>query len=178
MARLRYNFSVPSGSSSGDPQKNLTKLGLLLAVGVFFVLPMAPPLGLIWCTAVGKALFDNLKKQEIVKKNVEGKLAVDWNRAKTAGKQSAADIRTYSKKAADEVRTYSRESARKYKDRISERDMMEERKPYRHSHTPVNYSYDACAKDRRLEQIKSLKDAGIIDEKEYQERRAKIMAGR
>jgi len=37
-----------------------------------------------------------------------------------------------------------------------------------------------CSRRRSLaqEQIKSLKDAGIIDEKEYQERRAKIMAGR
>ena len=173
MAKLKLNLK-----STGDPQKDLTRLGLYLAVGVFILLPMAPPLGLIWCVVVGKALFDNLKQQEILKKNVEGKLGVDWNRAKNAGKQSAADIRVYSRKAAEDVRTYSRESAQRYKDHISGRDMMEEHKAYQHPHTPVNYSYDTCARERRLEQIKSLKDAGLLDEKEYQVRKARIMAGK
>ena len=173
MAKLKLNLK-----STGDPQKDLTRLGLYLAVGVFILLPMAPPVGLVWCIVVGKALYENLKNQEILKKNVEGKMAVDWNRARASGKQSAEHIRTYSKKAAADVRTYSKESVRKYQDRIGERNIMEERQPYRHPHTPVNYSYDACAKDRRLEQLKSLKDAGIIDEKEYQERKVRVMAGR
>ena len=171
MAKLNFK-------STGDPQKDLTRLGLYLALGVFILLPMAPPVGIVWCIAAGKGIYDNLKRQEILKTNVEGKMAVDWNRAKVSGKQSAEHIRTYSKKAAEDVRTYSRESARKYRDRVSERDIMEEKQPYRHSHTPMNYSYDACAQERRLEQLKSLKEAGIIDEAEYRVRRERVLAGR
>ena len=162
MAKMKLNLK-----STGDPQKDLTRLGIYLAVGFFVLLPVAPPVGLVWCIVVGKALFDNLKKQEIVKKNVEGKMGVDWNRAKVTGK-----------KAADDFRTYSRDSAQRYKDRVSERGIMEEKQSYRHPHTPVNYSYDACARERRLEQIKSLKDAGILDEAEYQVRKARILAGK
>ena len=76
------------------------------------------------------------------------------------------------------MRAYSKDAAVKYKSHVSESDRMEEKQPYKHPPTPVNYSYDACATERRLEQIKSLKDAGILDEKEYQVRKARILAGR
>ena len=50
--------------------------------------------------------------------------------------------------------------------------------PYKskpHGHTPVSYSYDTCAKERRLEQLKVLKSAGLLDEAEYQQRRQAIL---
>ena len=167
MARLRYNFNIPSGSgTSGDPKNNLVVLGVFLAIGVLF-LPVFGIFGLIWCAVVGSALFKELKKQGVVNKNVEGKYTFDKNKAKTVSKRSF-----------DEVRTYTRDTAQKYKSHVSESGRMEEKQPYKHPHTPVNYSYDACAMERRLEQIKSLKDAGILDEKEYQVRKARIMAGK
>jgi len=167
MARLRYNFNIPSGSgTSGDPKNNLVVLGVFLAIGVLF-LPVFGIFGLIWCAVVGSALFKELKKQGVVNKNVEGKYTFDKNKAKTISKRSF-----------DEVRAYTKDTAQKYKSHVSESGRMEEKQPYKHPHTPVNYSYDACAMERRLEQIKSLKDAGILDEKEYQVRKARIMAGR
>ena len=44
-----------------------------------------------------------------------------------------------------------------------------------HGHTPVSYSYDACAQEKRLEQLKVLKSAGLLDELEYQQRRQDIL---
>ena len=167
MARLRYNFNVPSGSgTSGDPKNNLVVLGIFLAIGVFVLLPLFGIFGLVWCAVIGKALFDNMKKAGIINKDVEGKYTFDKHKAKTVSQRSF-----------EEVRAYSKDAAAKYKVHVSESDRMEEKQPYKHPHTPVNYSYDSCAQERRLEQIKSLKDAGIIDEKEYQVRKARIMAG-
>ncbi|MBO5918676.1 MAG: SHOCT domain-containing protein, partial [Oscillospiraceae bacterium] len=37
------------------------------------------------------------------------------------------------------------------------------------------YSYDACAREKRLEQLKVLKDAGLLDAVEYQQRRQEIL---
>lgn len=59
------------------------------------------------------------------------------------------------------------------------RHMQEEaakEKPHQsHSHTPVSYSYDSCAREKRLEQLKVLKSAGLLDEVEYQRRRQEIL---
>ena len=44
-----------------------------------------------------------------------------------------------------------------------------------HPHTPVSYSYDSCAQEKRLEQLKVLKSAGLLDEMEYQQRRQEIL---
>ena len=58
--------------------------------------------------------------------------------------------------------------------RIKEEDAAE--RPYKsHPHTPVSYSYDSCAREKRLEQLKVLKDAGLLDEWEYQQRRQEIL---
>ena len=167
--RNRYNQTSPKTHLSGksDPKANIAVLGIFLAVGVFFLLPLFPPFGLVWCFVIGKSLLKELQIQGVVKKDVEGKYTLDKNKAKTVSKRSF-----------DEVRAYSADTARKYKSHVSESDRMEEKQPYKHPHTPVNYSYDACATERRLEQIKSLKDAGILDEKEYQVRKARILAGR
>ncbi len=61
--------------------------------------------------------------------------------------------------------------------RLKEESVAEQ--PYRskpHGHTPVSYSYDACAREKRLEQLKVLKSAGMLDEVEYQQRRQAILA--
>lgn len=61
--------------------------------------------------------------------------------------------------------------------RMKEEEAKE--KPYQskpHGHTPVTYSYDHCAKEKRLEQLKVLKDAGLLDEMEYQQRKQEILA--
>lgn len=167
--RIRYDQTAPKSHRTGtsDPKGNIVILGIFLAVGVVFLLPLFPPFGLVWCAAIGSALFKELKMQGIIKKDVEGKYTFDKNKASSASRRSF-----------DEVRAYSADAAKKYKAKVSEADRMEERQPYRHSHTPVSYSYDSCATERRLEQIKALKEAGILDEKEYQERRNRIMAGK
>ena len=161
----KYSIKTPRGD--GQNPANLVVMAVFLAVGVFFLLPLFPPFGLIWCAAIGKALFKELKIQGVLKKDVEGKYNVDWNKAKASGKRSF-----------EEVRAYSKETAVKFKQHVSESGRMEEHQPYKHPHNPVNYSYDSCAIDHRLEQLKSLKDAGILDEKEYQVRRTRIMAGK
>ena len=166
-AHLRERkYQVKSPRGDGQNPANLAVMVVFLAVGVFFLLPLFPPFGLIWCAAIGKALFKELKIQGVLKKDVEGKYNVDWNKAKASGQKAARDFKGY-----------SQETAQRFKTRVSESDRMDEKQPYKHPHTPVNYSYDACAVERRLEQIKSLKDAGILDEKEYQERKRRIMAG-
>ena len=167
MTRLRYRSNISSGSgTSGDPKNNLVVLGIFMAIGVFVLIPLFAPFGIIWCLAIGKPLLKLLNEQGIIKKNVEGKYNVDWNKAKSSGARSF-----------EEVRAYSKDAAAKYKTHVSESERMEEKQTYKHPHTPVNYSYDSCAREHRLEQLKSLKDAGILDEKEYQDRRRKVMAG-
>lgn len=47
-----------------------------------------------------------------------------------------------------------------------------------HPHTPVSYSYDSCAREKRLEQLKVLKGAGLLDEVEYHQRKQEILAMR
>ena len=44
-----------------------------------------------------------------------------------------------------------------------------------HGHNPVAYSYDSCAKEKRLEQLKVLKDAGLLDDVEYHQRKQDIL---
>ena len=159
--RARYEQTSPKNHLSGtsDPKGNIVILGIFFAVGLLFLLPLFPPFGLIWCAIIGKSLFKELKMQGVVKKDVEGKYTFDKAKAKTVGQRDFEKARE------------------QYKTRVSESDRMDEKQPYKHPHTPVNYSYDTCATERRLEQIKALKDAGILDEKEYQERKRRIMAG-
>lgn len=167
--RIRYDQNSPQNHRSGEAngKANLVVLGIFLAIGVFFLLPLFPPFGLVWSFAIGSALLKELKIQGVIKTDVEGKMNVDWNKAKQS-----------SKTAAREVRSYGKETAERFKMHVSESDRMDEKQPRRHIHTPVNYSYDQCAQERRLEQLKSLKDAGILEEKEYQERRNRVLAGK
>ncbi|MBR2935157.1 MAG: SHOCT domain-containing protein [Oscillospiraceae bacterium] len=60
--------------------------------------------------------------------------------------------------------------------RMKEEEIQEQ--PYKskpHGHAPVAYSYDNCAKEKRLEQLKVLKDAGLLDDAEYHQRRQAIL---
>lgn len=45
-----------------------------------------------------------------------------------------------------------------------------------HGHTPTSYSYDTCAAQKRLEQLETLKSAGLITTEEYKEKRKEILA--
>ena len=75
------------------------------------------------------------------------------------------------------LNTEFREARDQFIRHVKAEDMMEE-KIHPHPHTPVNYSYDKCARDKRLEQIKTLKEAGLLDEAEYKKRRQDILAGK
>lgn len=46
----------------------------------------------------------------------------------------------------------------------------------RHDHTPLEYSYDGCAAQKRLEQLETLKSAGLITKEEYDQKRQEILA--
>lgn len=60
--------------------------------------------------------------------------------------------------------------------RMKEEEVREQ--PYKskpHGHTPRAYSYDSCAREKRLEQLKVLKDAGLLDDVEYHQRKQEIL---
>lgn len=157
MARTRYHSNAARSSGSGqDPMVGLVVMGVFLAIGLFVLLPLFPPFGLAWCGIIGKAMYDELKKSGLIKFDGNGNVDFDL----------------------DKVKKTSQDAANKFKTRISASDMMEEKQPRRHVHTPVNYSYDSCARDKRLDQLKTLKEAGIIDEVEYKIRRQKVLAGK
>ena len=73
--RNRYSQTSSRTYTSGkaDPKANIVVLGIFMAVGLFFLLPLFPPFGLVWCFVIGKSLFKELQIQGVVKKNVEGK---------------------------------------------------------------------------------------------------------
>ena len=158
--RIRFSNKASKTGPDGKNPANLAALAGFFVFGLVFFLPLFPPFGLIWCAITGKSLFKEMQIQGILKKNVEGKYTFDKDKAKTVGQRDFAKARE------------------QYKTRLSESDRMEERLPREHGHTPDGYSYDICATERRLEQIKALKEAGILDEKEYQQRKARILAGK
>ena len=155
MARRQNEFrqtAAPTRRRDAGEQNNsmvgLVTLGGFLVFGLFILLPIFPPFGLVWCGLIGKALFDALKKQGIVKTDVENK--ADW---KSSGQKAA----------------------KKFVSRMKAEEAME--KEFKsHPHTPMAYSYDSCAKEKRLEQIRTLKSAGLLTEAEYKQRRSSILA--
>ena len=134
--------------SQNDPSSAVVLQGALLAFGLVLLLPIFPPLGLIWCGVAGWGLYQTLKKEGKTKGDMERKLNTEF---KAAREQFIRHVKA--------------------------EDMMEE-KIHPHPHTPVDYSYDKCARDKRLEQIKTLKQAGLLDEAEYKKRRQDILAGK
>ena len=134
--------------SQNDPSPAVVLQGALLAFGLVLLVPIFPPFGLLWCGVAGWNLYQTLKK--------EGKAKGDMGRT---------------------LNTEFREARDQFLRHVREEGMMEE-KIHPHPHTPVNYSYDKCARDKRLEQIKTLKKAGLLDEAEYKKRRQDILAGK
>ena len=141
------------GSVSVAPIPILIIGVICIFIGLFVLLPIFPPVGIAWCALVGKCVYDGVK-QAMKNSNVDHK--AEWRTAVNS----------------------SREAVRRYASRVKEEDAMEERRPQPHSHTLVNYCYDQCAAERRLDQLKALKQAGIIDETEYRTRREGILAGK
>ena len=73
--RNRYDQTAPKVQFGGNGKKpaSLAALVGFFVFGLLFLLPLFPPFGLIWCIAVGSALFKELKVQGVIKKDVEGK---------------------------------------------------------------------------------------------------------
>ena len=66
-------------------------------------------------------------------------------------------------------------AAKKYVSRVTEAEVRE--KEFKsHPYTPVSYSYDNHTKENQLEQLRTLKNAGLLTEEEYKERRSSILA--
>lgn len=129
--------------------KTLVLPGALLAIGVFILLPLFFPLGLLWCAAIGWDIYLRMRKEGGTKVPVKNKRDMDW------------------KKGRDRFVRY-----------LKAEDVMEERTRSVHSHDPVSYSYDKCAQDKRMEQLKTLKEAGLLEEEEYRQRCRDILAGK
>ena len=94
-------------------------------------------------------------------------------------------VKGSSKKAkvdsASDWKRSTQDAARKVVRHMTSADNREEDVaswPSKHGHTPLSYSYDACALDKRLEQLKNLYDAGLYTKEQYHEARAKALANR
>ena len=83
-------------------------------------------------------------------------------------KQSAVEVK-------DEVEEFGEKLIRHLKEEAAKEKPYASKGAKEHGHNPVSYSYDSCAKEKRLEQLKVLKDAGLLDETEYQQRRQAIL---
>jgi len=100
---------------------------------------------------------------------------VAYNQAKKNGQINEKDL----KSEFETLKRSGKAAGEKFLRRLKEEDVAEQ--PYQskpHSHTPVSYSYDSCAKEKRLEQLKVLKNAGLLDDVEYSQRKQDILAMR
>ena len=98
------------------------------------------------------------------------KALVRGGKKKQAAKDSASDWKQSTQKAAQKVVRHVTSADNREEDVASW--------PSKHSHTPLTYSYDACALDKRLDQLKSLYEAGLYTKEQYNEARAKAKANR
>ncbi len=95
-----------------------------------------------------------------------------YQQAKKNGQVNDRDL----KSELEGIKRSGMAAREKFLRRLKEEDAAEQ--PYQskpHGHTPTSYSYDACAREKRLEQLKVLKDAGLLDTVEYQQRRQAIL---
>ena len=92
--RGRKDFE-PRGN--GQKPANFVVLIVFFVIGVFVLIPLALPFGLVWCIVIGKALFKELKALGVIQTNVEGKLDVDWKKAKDNSQRGFDQVRAYSK---------------------------------------------------------------------------------
>ena len=118
------------------------------ALTVFLVIltVLMPPVGLV-------ALFLRaLAKGSSKKAKVDS--AADWKRTTQTAAQKVTRYMTSADNREEDVATW----------------------PSKHGHTPLAYSYDACALDKRLQQLKDLYEAGLYTKEQYLEAKAKAKA--
>lgn len=102
-------------------------------------------------------------------------ILVAYTQAKKNGQVSDRDL----KSEMESLKRSGMAAGEKFLRRLKEQDAArqpDQSKP--HGHTPASYSYDSCAREKRLEQLKVLRDAGLLDAVEYQQRRQDILAMR
>ena len=96
-----------------------------------------------------------------------------YKQAKKNGQINDRELRSQ----MEQIKHSGMAAKEKFLRRMKEETVAE--RPYKsHPHTPVSYSYDSCAREKRLEQLKVLKNAGLLDEVEYQQRKQDILAMR
>ena len=93
-----------------------------------------------------------------------------YNQSKKSGQASNKEL----KAELESLKRSGMAAKEKFLRRVKEEDAAE--RPYQsHPHTPTSYSYDSCAKEKRLEQLKVLKSAGLLDDMEYNQRKQDIL---
>ena len=100
---------------------------------------------------------------------------VAYKQAKKNGQVNDRDL----KSEFDSLKRSGMAAGEKFLRHLKEESVAEQ--PYHskpHGHTPVSYSYDSCAREKRMEQLKVLKSAGLLDEVEYNQRKQEILAMR
>lgn len=149
--------SFQPDQGDGEQEMNVVRFTLL---GIFVLLEFlflvtVPFLALFMAIIVFLFAVPFLKQVGLIKKR---------EKSPSAGAEKQVNWKAGGQKAA-----------KKYVSRVTEESVRE--KEYKsHPHTPVDYSYDSCAKEKRLEQIRTLKNAGLLTEEEYKERRSSILA--
>lgn len=153
MARLDYRIHRNGPNMSGgkqDPKVALVITGIMFFVGLCVIFPLFPLVGIVWMIISGIAL-----------KKV-------WDELQKKGKKDQKPARTPTvpgKKGSDRN---MKEFMQRMERTIMARDMEE--KEF-HSHTPMSYSYDKCARDKRMEQVETLYKAGLYTEEEYRRKK-------
>ena len=100
---------------------------------------------------------------------------VAYNQAKKTGQVNDKAL----KAELENLKRSGMAAGEKFLRRLKEEDAAEQ--PYQskpHGHNPISYSYDACAREKRLEQLKVLHEAGLLDAVEYQQRKQEILSMR
>lgn len=115
-------------------------------IGLLVFLPTSPLIGIVICAVTGKNVLNTLSQLDLT----DG----DEFRAAPAKKG-----RSVHQNAAQ---------------RIPTRVRTDEKKERPHVYDPMTYSYDTCAREKRMEQLKVLRNAGLLDDVEYRQRREQI----
>ena len=143
--------------ADGEKEINIIQLALLFVFLIFELLFLItiPAMAVVLLVIVAKVAMPYLKQSGLFQKK---------EKKETAKVKARVDWKGSGQKAA-----------KKFVSRMKAEEAIE--KEFKsHPHTPVSYSYDSCAKEKRLEQIRTLKNAGLLTEAEYRERRSSILA--
>ena len=154
MAQRKAAFKriAPSEKRQADGDRELMIVWIVL-FSIFFVLALfllftVPTVGILLLVMIIEFALTSMKKNGLTLKDVADK--VGW---KDSGQKAA----------------------KKFISRMKAEEAIE--KEFKsHPHTPMAYSYDSCAKEKRLEQIRTLRNAGLLTEAEYKQRRSSILA--